>query len=98
MQLKKLFATLVITAFCTLNTSSVLAQGAEGIPQDDNNQHGRLNNAENYNNGVSQNNGTQTSTPIDGGLSLLLAAGIGYGVKKAHNRRKKAREATNTHK
>lgn len=26
--------------------------------------------------------------PIDGGLSLLLAAGVGYGIKKARNSRK----------
>ena len=27
--------------------------------------------------------------PIDGGISLLVAAGIGYGVKKARDNRKK---------
>ena len=27
--------------------------------------------------------------PIDGGLSLLIAAGIGIGAKKAYNERKK---------
>jgi hypothetical protein len=27
--------------------------------------------------------------PVDGGVSLLLAAGIGYGAKKAINARKK---------
>lgn len=27
--------------------------------------------------------------PIDGGLSLLIAAGVGYGVKKANDFRKK---------
>ena len=27
-------------------------------------------------------------TPIDGGLSLLLAAGVGYGVKKYRDGRK----------
>lgn len=26
--------------------------------------------------------------PIDGGLSLLIAAGVGYGVKKAYHHRK----------
>jgi hypothetical protein len=26
--------------------------------------------------------------PVDGGLGLLLAAGVGYGVRKAHNSRK----------
>ena len=27
--------------------------------------------------------------PIDGGLSFLLAAGVGYGIKKVHSSRKK---------
>ena len=31
-----------------------------------------------------------SDTPIDGGLSLLLAAGVGYGVKKYRNRKKEA--------
>ena len=26
--------------------------------------------------------------PIDGGVSLLVAAGIGYGFKKAHDKKK----------
>jgi len=30
--------------------------------------------------------------PIDGGLSLLAAAGIGYGAKKILNARKKQKE------
>lgn len=29
------------------------------------------------------------ATPIDGGLSLLLAAGGAYGVKKLYDKRKK---------
>jgi len=28
-----------------------------------------------------------TDTPIDGGLSLLVAAGIGYGAKKLYNKK-----------
>jgi hypothetical protein len=28
-------------------------------------------------------------TPIDGGLAILLAAGVGYGVKKYRDSRKK---------
>jgi len=27
-------------------------------------------------------------TPIDGGLGLLLAAGVGYGIKKYRNRKR----------
>ncbi len=32
--------------------------------------------------------GGDPDVPIDGGLSILLAAGIGYGVKKIHDQRK----------
>lgn len=32
--------------------------------------------------------GDPDSAPIDGGLSLLLAAGIGYGAKKAWRKQK----------
>ncbi len=28
--------------------------------------------------------------PIDGGISLLVAAGVAYGAKKVHERKKKA--------
>ena len=31
-------------------------------------------------------------TPIDGGVGLLLAAGVGYGVKKYRDSRKKSAE------
>ncbi|MEP6949788.1 MAG: hypothetical protein ABI863_10960 [Ginsengibacter sp.] len=31
--------------------------------------------------------------PIDGGLSFLLAAGVGYGVKKVRDARKKLKPA-----
>ena len=31
----------------------------------------------------------RNDVPLDGGLSILLAAGIGYGVKRARNRVKK---------
>lgn len=30
-----------------------------------------------------------TEIPIDGGVSLLVAAGIAYGAKKAYDKRKK---------
>jgi len=32
-----------------------------------------------------------SGAPIDGGISLLVAAGIGYGVKKVRDARKKAK-------
>ena len=34
------------------------------------------------------NNGDPDSAPIDGGLSLLIAGGVGYGVKKIREKRK----------
>ena len=32
------------------------------------------------------------SAPIDGGLSLLVAGGVGYGIKKAREKKKKQTE------
>lgn len=34
--------------------------------------------------------GAVTAVPIDGGVSLLLAGGVAYGLKHLRNRRKKA--------
>jgi preprotein translocase subunit SecG len=34
--------------------------------------------------------GEPSSAPIDGGLSLLVAAGVGYGAKKLKEKRNKA--------
>jgi len=34
--------------------------------------------------------GDPTSAPVDGGLSLLVAGGIGYGVKKLRRKKKPA--------
>ncbi len=33
--------------------------------------------------------GNPDSAPIDGGLSLLIAGGVGYGVKRIREKRKK---------
>ncbi len=35
------------------------------------------------------NDSTPDEIPVDGGLSLFLAAGVGYGIKKANDMRKK---------
>jgi hypothetical protein len=37
--------------------------------------------------GGTPDNGGELDTPIDGGLSLLAAAGVGYGAKKMKERR-----------
>lgn len=39
--------------------------------------------------------GDPDAAPIDGGLSLLVAAGIGYGAKKIRDKRKENRELEN---
>ncbi len=36
------------------------------------------------------------NAPIDGGLSLLVAGGVGYGVKKIREKRKKQQEENQT--
>ena len=38
---------------------------------------------------LAQDPGPGPDVPIDGGLSLLVAAGVGYGVKKIREERKK---------
>ena len=38
--------------------------------------------------------GVDAGAPIDGGLSLLVAAGVGYGVKKARAARNKTKGTT----
>lgn len=38
---------------------------------------------------------TPTNAPFDGGLSLLIAAGLGFASKKAYEKRKKAKATTN---
>ena len=37
---------------------------------------------------MAQDPGGGPDAPIDGGLSLLLAAGVGYGVKKYRDKKK----------
>lgn len=37
--------------------------------------------------------GDDNEIPIDGGLSMLVAAGIAYGAKKAYDKRKKEKRS-----
>lgn len=39
--------------------------------------------------------GTDPNAPIDGGLSLLIAAGVGYGAKKIREKKKQQEEEAN---
>lgn len=43
-------------------------------------------------------NDPDTGVPFDGGLSLLIAAGVGYASKKAYDKRKKAKQGENIEK
>ena len=36
--------------------------------------------------------GDTQDTPIDGGVSLLIAAGASYGIKKIYNKRKQGQD------
>jgi len=38
---------------------------------------------------IDDDGGPLDDAPIDGGLSLLVAAGVGYGIKKVKHHRKK---------
>ena len=38
--------------------------------------------------------GDPEAVPIDGGLSLLIAAGVGYGIKKAYHYNKQNRKSS----
>jgi hypothetical protein len=42
---------------------------------------------------VAQDPGDCPDCPIDGGLGLLIAAGVGYGVKKYRDRKKETPSA-----
>ena len=37
---------------------------------------------------------TQDTIPLDGGISLLVIAGVGYGVKKVHQKRTQVQQET----
>ncbi len=41
-----------------------------------------------YAQGGFDDNVNDNPVPFDGGVSLLVAAGVGYGLKKAHERKK----------
>jgi len=40
----------------------------------------------------SRSDGTSNKAPIDGGITLLAAAGIGLGIKKMRSRRESSKE------
>lgn len=44
---------------------------------------------------VPDGGGDPDEIPIDGGLSILIAAGVAYGAKKAYDKRKKDHKTPN---
>ena len=67
----------IMFAACVLSISAVQAQ--DQFNPDDATDGGEL--------------GGETGVPFDGGVSMLVVAAVGYGVKKAYNARKKNEEA-----
>jgi hypothetical protein len=59
-------------------------QGSGNVtdPADPNNEHGSINEGDNYNNGVNK-----ADAPFDAGLSVLLGAGALAAAKKIRNRK-----------
>lgn len=43
------------------------------------------------------NDPATNDVPVDGGLSLFIAAGVGYGVKKANDLKKRKQEMKEDH-
>ena len=79
------------TIFCLLLTAFLVSCQSEGSIDSakeniwKRNTSGGLNaNADNNNN----NPATPTDAPIDGGLSVLLIAGVAYGAKRMHRQKK----------
>lgn len=81
--MKKKISKVLFTVMFLFWGLSVWAQGPP--PFDDNTQDA--------NNGTGSGSGgsgsSRNDTPLDGGLSILLAAGAAYGVKKYKSRNKK---------
>ena len=42
--------------------------------------------------GDGDNNTNDADVPFDGGVSLLVAAGIGYGIKKVYDQKKQEKD------
>ena len=82
----QIFKTLCLTAFIAF---PLFASADPGNGNQNGNGNGG--NGNHYGWGNNGNNGNGgNNVPLDGGLSLLAAAGIGYGVKKyaAHKKNK----------
>ena len=91
MKSKFLFAALLMVAGTTIPTTNILAQGQVTqvpVPNDPNNNHGKDDKGVGnggYDNGVTQ-------APFDAGLGILVAAGVGVGIRRAYKRRQKNRQ------
>lgn len=77
MQVKARLLTLLTAIILSCSFSIVQAQVGPGDPGDPGDPGG-------------DPGGGDTSIPFDGGIGLLVAAAVGYGAKKIHDRRKEA--------
>ena len=87
--MKHFFAAVAIAGLALSSPFLLQAQGQVTqvpVPNDVNNDHGQNDKGVgngNYDNGVTQ-------APFDAGLGILIAAGIGVGVRRAYKKRKLA--------
>lgn len=84
----RIFALLVVLAI----SSTMYAQGDNGNHQGGGNNGAGIGNGGGTTDGGTTDGGSGTGggVPLDGGISLLLVAGAGYGIKKVIDNRKKA--------
>lgn len=103
--MKKKTVLLALLAITLSSFSSAVYAAGNGKGKGHGEEPGNSGNApgHGYDNGPGQGPGKgngyghnkDQNAPIDGGLSLLIAAGMGVGLKKAHTRRKKGRAVVN---
>ena len=86
---RKILTVFALSSFLLLSTPSFVHTQVPGVPQDPNKPHGGPDNGRG-NNGIN-NGANNTDAPFDISLGILIAAGAAIGIKKAYDKRKKAR-------
>ncbi|WP_073043816.1 PID-CTERM protein-sorting domain-containing protein [Cnuella takakiae] len=85
MRISKTWIRLPFTLALVICINLFVANSQTPQTGDQKNDHGGTNNGGNPNNGVNK----KVEAPFDGGLTLLLAAGAGLGLKAAYKGKKK---------
>ena len=81
MTIKKIYLTAILLA-------GVICAMSQGTPGGGGGGGGNTQPGGGFDPGTGNEPPPSGAVPVDGGLGLLLAAGVGYGVKKAYNSRK----------